>query len=289
MGLFDKVRSMMAGNLNVHARFELQQEAVFGTMSHFYKAKDRKTREVVGLKLLDREKTAAFAARFKGLTRPSEGEIASELKHEHIVKTLEFGKTTQNQDFLVMEFLPGSVMSVLLLAESELLAGNRLELIRQMAIAIQVVHDAGYIHRDICPRNFIVNEDGTNLKLIDFGLTIPATKHFMAPGNRTGTPSYMAPEIVRRRATDHRVDVFALGVAAYQLCTFAHPWPNANTTGQAAMQFDSTEPIPILEVAPKLDEKLATAIMKCLLPERLMRPESADHFLRMIEKVEKAF
>jgi serine/threonine protein kinase len=289
MGLLDKFRSMMAGNLNVHARFELMQEAVFGTMSQFYKAKDRNTREVVGLKLLDREKTAAFAARFKGLTRPGEGEIASNLKHDYIVKTLEFGKTTQNQDYLVMEFLPGNVMSTLLLAESELIVKNRLELIRQMATAIQVVHDAGYIHRDICPRNFIVNEDGTGLKLIDFGLTIPSTKYFMLPGNRTGTPSYMAPEIVRRRATDHRVDVFALGVSAYQLCSFSHPWPSEDTTGRAAMQFDSKDPIPVLEVAPNLDEKLAMAIMKCLSPERMMRPESADHFLRMIESVEKAF
>ncbi|MGH7138358.1 MAG: protein kinase domain-containing protein, partial [Pirellulales bacterium] len=58
-----------------------------------------------------------------------------------------------------------------------------------------------FIHRDICPRNFMVDAQGDNLRLIDFGLTVPATPPFMQSGNRTGNPNYMAPELVKRQPT----------------------------------------------------------------------------------------
>ena len=63
-----------------------------------------------------------------------------------------------------------------------------------------------------------------SLKLIDFGLTLPAEKEFMLPGNRTGTPNYMAPEVVRRKPTDQRLDIFAYGVSMYELFAFDLPW-----------------------------------------------------------------
>merc|ERR1712023_148687 len=107
-----------------------------------------------------------------------------------------------------MEYLEGTGLNTLIQESAPVLQGNQLSLIRQMADAIEAVHRAGFIHRDICPRNFIVSPDGENLTLIDFGLTVPDQPEFRQPGNRTGTPLYMAPEIVRRRSTDKRVDVF---------------------------------------------------------------------------------
>ena len=80
-----------------------------------------------------------------------------------------------------------------------------------MAEALQYVHAQEFIHRDVCPRNFIYESETGNVKLIDFGLSLPARKEFMQPGNRTGTPLYMAPEVVRRRWTDQRLDIFATG------------------------------------------------------------------------------
>ena len=121
--------------------------------------------------------------------------------------------------------------------------------IREAAEAVAAVHAAGFIHRDICPRNFLLTNKREDLKLIDFGLTVPATPWFMQPGNRTGTPNYMAPELVRRRPTDQRLDVFAFGVTAYEFCTFELPWLRG-TTGMAAMTHDQP-PTDIHEYRPQ--------------------------------------
>lgn len=282
MGLFDQFKSMLEQKLNVEQRYELLRAAVSGTMSSFHMARDKKTGEVVGLKILDPEKTTFFESRFKGLKKPSEGEIAEKLQHPLIVKTLGHGVTNRGENYLIMEFLDGPGLNVLIKQRSENLAKNRLRIIRQMTEALGVVHKAGYIHRDICPRNFICNEEATELKLIDFGLTVPATKEFMQPGNRTGTPNYMAPEIVRRRPTDQRLDIFSLGVTCYQVCTFELPWPSQDVTGKAAMMHDTKLPDPIEKLRPDIEPDLAKIIMQCLASQPAQRPQSTDEILQAI-------
>ena len=271
--------------VNVRSRFELLREAISGTMSTFYMARDRTTKEIVGLKILDREKTAALEARFAGIGKPKEGEIALALVHPHIVRTIEHGTTTENEPFIVMEFLDGPGLNSLVVGRSEQLNGRRLKLIRQAADALTAVHRAGYIHRDICPRNFVVSKDCESLKLIDFGLTVPATAAYMLPGNRTGTANYMAPEVVRRRPTSQKLDIFAFGVTAFELCAFELPWPRG--AGKEAMAHGSQEPADIRKFCPKIDPRLEKAIMACLDPAPENRPATMDEFLKMIKGVER--
>lgn len=285
MSIFDRFRSMFDGNLNVSQRYELLREAVSGTMSNFYLARDNKTGERVGLKILDEAKTNFFEGRFKGLKKPSEGEIGMKINHPNVVKTLSHGQTTTGEKYVLMEFIGGSGLNALIKERHPKLVRNQLSLIRQMTEALGAVHKAGFIHRDICPRNFICNEEVTEVKLIDFGLTVPATKDFMQPGNRTGTPNYMAPEVVRRRVTDQRLDIFSLGVTFYQMCTGELPWPSQDTTGKAAMLHDTKEPAPILTVCPTLNPKLAALIMQCMATRPEARPQSTDEMLRALSNI----
>jgi eukaryotic-like serine/threonine-protein kinase len=286
-GFLAKLQSFFSqdARVDVSARFEILREAISGTMSSFHLARDIKNGNQVGLKLLDPEKTAAFEARFKGLNKPSEGAIAMSLKHPRIVETYEYGYTTTGLQYIEMEFVKGTGLNVLIPMKDPVLDGNRLLLIRQMLEAIEAVHNAGYIHRDICPRNFIVAPDGKSLKLIDFGLTVPATPPFMQPGNRTGTPLYMAPEIVRRRPTDHRVDVFAFGVTAFYLLAGEHPWPSSDTTGKAALQHDTQQPAVLLQVRPKTDKTLAKTIQQCMAANPNDRPKSAEAITHALRNV----
>jgi serine/threonine-protein kinase len=282
MPLFNRFRSMLPrGRLNVAKRFALLHEAVSGTMSNFYMARELDTDNVVGLKILDPAKTAAFESRFKGLPKPREGEVAMQLKHPRIVETLEHGLTTEGAQYLVMEYLEGPNMNTALAAHDPCLDGHRVRFIRQAAEAIMAVHEAGFIHRDICPRNFMLTNGRLDLKLIDFGLTVPATRYFMQPGNRTGTPNYMAPELVRRRATDQRLDVFAFGVMAFEFCTFELPW-RRGTDGMAAMTHDRP-PIDINQLCPTLRPQLSKAIRTCIEPNVEKRCPSIEAFLRMIK------
>lgn len=283
MSWFDSLTAMFKDHrVDVAKRFEFSREAIHGTMSKFRQAFDHERKETVGLKILDDEKLGNFEARFKGLKKPTEGEIAVQLHHPNIVKTYEFGETTDRQQYIVMEFVEGQGLNALIQDRTEALNGKRVQLIRQMVEAIEAVHNAGFIHRDICPRNFICDVANAKVKLIDFGLTIPDEAPYRLPGNRTGTPLYMAPEIVRRRETDKRVDLFAFGITCYRLLTFELPWQSAETTGKAALQHDTNKPTSILEHFPRLHPRLAEVVMSCLEPNPDNRPPSAEAFLKKI-------
>lgn len=272
--------------LDYNKRFELLKAAISGTMSKFYMARDRETGQIVGLKILDPEKTRQVEERFKsmrGVYKPREGEIAVQFDHPYIVKTLEEGFTTDGEPYLVMEYLEGTGLNNILMIKQDMLAGARLHFIRQCAEALKVVHKAGFIHRDYCPRNLLFTGDGKILKLTDFGLSLPNKSPFTDPGGRTGTPNYMAPELVRRRATDERIDVFSFGVTMYELCTRELPWPRGNN-GLAAMKHDQ-KPEPIQNYRPSIDPTLASAIHWCIQGDPRDRCPSMDAFLKKIEKV----
>jgi len=284
MAFLDRLKSLLSGGkTDVSKRFALLREAISGTMSNFYMARDLRTGQIVGLKILDPKKTAAIEARYQGLNKPSEGEISVSFDHPRIVKTFEYGTTTKGEPYLVMEFLGGPGMNSLIVGRDELLDGRRMRFIVQAAEALAAVHQAGFIHRDVCPRNYILTEDRENLKLTDFGLTVPATPPFMQPGKRTGTPNYMAPEVVRRRPTDQRLDVFAFGVTVYEMCTFELPWPSG-ATGLAAMSHD-TPPTDIRQHRPNIHPRLAKAIHACLEPNVERRCPSIERFLQSIRGV----
>ena len=268
--------------VDIGRRFERLHESISGTMSSFYKAKDKSTGNVVGLKILDPKKLEPIEGRYKGLGKPPEGEIGSQITGPHVVKTLEWGTTTDGRQFIVQEFVEGTMLHSLISAKKPLQAAKRIDLVRQAATAIAAVHKAGFVHRDICPRNFILRPDG-RLVLIDFGLTVPDKPVFLQPGNRIGTPNYMAPEVVRRRQADKRLDVFSFGVTVYEICTLDLPWPGGKS-GSAALTHDSP-PTPLRDRWPEAPEPLAKAIEACLEADPGRRPESMDKFLSLIARL----
>lgn len=290
MNIFDRLKDYLVTSggqrLDVSNRFVLERHAFSGTMSKFRVAREIATGERMGLKLLDTEKTRLFSDRFKGLNKPREGEIGLAIQHPRIVETYEFGHTTAGQEYILMEYVHGPGLNSAINERNPSLPPRRLAFIRQMTEAVQGVHEAGFIHRDICPRNFICHHDLQWLKLIDFGLTLPDQPEFRQPGNRTGTPQYMAPEIVRRRQTDRRVDIFALGVSFYKLLTGEHPWGSTDTSGVAALVHDQRPHDDILEYRPNLHPALVKAVNRCLAPRAEDRPESAEKILHMIREVQ---
>jgi serine/threonine-protein kinase len=97
----------------------------------------------------------------------------------------------------------------------------------------------------------------------------------------------MAPEIVRRRPTDHKVDIFAFGITAYRMFTGEHPWGTTQTTGLAALAHDQKKAVDILTYRPDLHPKLARGIQRCLEISPESRMESCRQFLSSIAEVKQ--
>lgn len=287
MGLAGFFSGLMGGpkRVDLWKRFERLRESYSGTMSSFYMVRDRQDGGVKGLKIIDREKSAPIEARYKELNKPGEGEIGSQIKGPNIAMTLEWGTATTGDPYVLQEFVEGQLLYNLVSAgkgKTPLPPAQRLDLVRQAAKAIATVHAAGFVHRDICPRNYILRPDG-RLVLFDFGLTVPDKPSFLQPGNRIGTPNYMAPEVVRRRQADRRIDIFSFGVTAYEICTLAAPWARG-TSGNAALAHDSI-PAPIQDFWPTIPPTLGDAIMACLSADPTRRPASMEAFLASIVSV----
>jgi serine/threonine protein kinase len=250
--------------LDIRRRFELIARVGQGSMSKVWRARDTISGRIVALKVLDKAKTVRLERRFVGMNRPSEGTVAVLFRHPNIVRTFEHGITTEDEQYLVMEFIEGVGLSYLIDAQNERMQTHRLSYMVQLGDAIDYLHRNNWIHRDLCPRNVVINEDDV-VKLIDFGLVVPNVEAFQAPGNRTGTPLYMAPELIKRQRTDERIDIFSYAVSCFEMYTRKMPWPPGDTL-EAVMQHINKPPRDIRELVPDLDEQVAAAIMKGLEP-----------------------
>jgi serine/threonine protein kinase len=246
--------------VNLQRRFAIVSEMARGSMSRVYRALDNETGRTVCLKVQLREKNEAAAARTSGQEpRPLEGEIAIQLVHPRIVRAFEYGDSNQGEHYLVMEYIDGVSLQYIRESRSARTA-QKVELVAQAAEALAAVHAAGFIHHDINPRNFLVDRE-QQVKLIDFGLTIPNTPAFRRPGNRTGTLQYMAPELLRREPIDERIDIFAFGVLAFEFLTDRLPY-DANNSTTMMLQRINTEPLDPAAVKPKLSEELCEILRK---------------------------
>jgi eukaryotic-like serine/threonine-protein kinase len=273
--------------IDVKKRFDLVNRLGQGSMSKVWRARDKSMGRTVCLKLLDKEKTAKFENRFQGLNKPREGAIGHELRHNNIVQTFEHGITTDGEPYLIMELIDGMGLNYLIETKSPHLNGKRASVLAQIADALDFLHKRGYMHRDICPRNVMVTKEG-QVKLIDFGLSIPSSPAFCRPGNRTGTPNYLAPELIRRVTTDQRVDLFALGVTAYEVYTGTLPWEKAQSLQTLLSHMNSTGKDP-MEARPDLDQETAAFLRKAVARDPNERFQTAADFSAAVKMLKSEF
>src|SRR5947209_15842448 len=252
-------------------------------MSKVWRAYDREVGTAVCLKILDKEKTKKFEARFIGRNKPSEGEICMMLRNEHIVKTFDFGTLNTGEPFMSMEWVEGVGLNFLVETRSPGLKAKVIEYLTQLADAVEYMHEQKYLHRDLCPRNVMVTNEG-KIKLIDFGLTIPYTTAFCEPGNRTGTPDYLAPEIIKRQTTDHRVDLFALGVTAFELFTGNLPWEKAQGSMEMLVKHINQRARDPREYKPNMDADLVAILTRSVDREPAQRFQTARQLKAALEE-----
>jgi serine/threonine protein kinase len=270
--------------VDLSKRYNLIARVGQGSMSRVWRADDEINGRFVAIKILDKEKTERYESRFPGLNKPTEADIALSLKHPNIVRTIECGWTLEDEMFLVMEYVEGSGLSLLVDLQSDQMRRYRLRYMIQIGEALSHFHENKWIHRDVCPRNIMITEDN-QVKLIDFGLTVPDTSDFRKPGNRTGTANYMAPELIKRQPTDLRVDVFSYAVTCFEMYTKRHPWEAAMTL-DAVLQHINLPPVSITDLVPRIDPKIAEVIMMGLEANPADRWQTVDEMVAALRTEE---
>jgi serine/threonine protein kinase len=276
-GAVKPARKKKAKVIDVPKRFDLRRRSGQGSMSKVWQAYDKDLGRTVCVKLLEKEKTAQFEGRFKGLDKPNEGEICIQLRHRNIVQTFDNGISRQGEPVLVMEWIEGVGLNFLIETKAAQLEQHNFSYLIQLCDALNYIHQQRFLHRDLCPRNVMITKEGV-VKLIDFGLTVPYKPEFCRPGNRTGTADYLAPELIRRQPTDHRVDMFALGVTAYEVFTGGLPWERAASSEETLRRHMGNDARDPRTVRPGLPEGLYRLLQKSVTRDRDQRFQTALEF-----------
>ena len=197
---------------------EIQEILGRGGMGAVYKARQKSLNRLVALKILPPAMAAAagFTERFS-----REAQAMAKLNHPHIVVIHDFG-ARDGLFFFIMEYVDGLNLRALM-EGGGIKPEEALKIVPQICEALQYAHDHGVVHRDIKPENILLDRQGS-IKITDFGLArlIDPKSVGAATASQTvlGTPVYMAPEQLEHPSrTDHRADIYSLGVVFYQLLT----------------------------------------------------------------------
>jgi len=183
-------------------------------------------------------------------------------QHELIVNYIEHGKI-EGTHFMAMEYIEGSNLKLLAAEKDPVIGENIAVLLINMALALEHVHDSGFVHMDFKPENVLVTRNGA-LRLIDFDLSIEKPDQPVRLKSNPGTPAYMAPEQLLRQPINHRVDIFAYGVAAYELLTGQKPFPGETPDEILYKQLNRGDFANPRDLNPEIPAPMEKLILKCL-------------------------
>jgi eukaryotic-like serine/threonine-protein kinase len=275
---------------NELGQYILEEPIGGGGMGEVWRARHRLLIRPAAIKLIRPQALGALAGDSELLMRRFEREAraTAALKSPHTVQLYDFGATEDGRLYYVMELLDGLDLDTLVRQFGPLPAERVIHILRQVCSSLQDAHGNGLVHRDIKPANVVVSRAGTTfdfVKVLDFGLVKldtarraedDAVAKLSTEGSTSGTPAFMAPEVVLGDAvTDHRVDLYALGCVAYWLLTGKMVFEG--NAMQAMLHHAHTPPQrPSLRVEWPIPAPLEDLLMECLEKDPTRRPPSAE-------------
>jgi serine/threonine-protein kinase len=254
-----------------------------GAMASVYKAKQLSLDRIVAIKILPKRlsEDPEFVKRFI-----KEGRAAAKLNHNNIVQAIDVGEFG-GFHYFVMEFIDGKTVYDELAIRKVYSEADALNIIAQIARALDHAHAKGFIHRDVKPKNIMITRDGT-AKLADMGLAREAGDADAAAaekGRAYGTPYYISPEQIRGiDDVDGRADVYSLGATLYHMVTGRVPFEG--DTPAAIMHRHLKEPIvPPDHINSEISTGLAEVVERAMAKDRSARYSSAADMLLDLERV----
>jgi eukaryotic-like serine/threonine-protein kinase len=243
--------------------YELDCEIGRGGMGVVYRAKDRRLKRVVAIKVLPPE--LAFRSEIK--TRfLREAETAAQLNHPNIVDIYAVDEA-EGTVYFVMAYITGDNLAKRLHDNGQLSVDETRRTLRDVADALAYAHERGVVHRDIKPDNILIDAGSGRPMVTDFGIARAISEgdsRLTATGIAIGTPTYMSPEqAAGERSIDGRSDLYSLGILGYQMLTGQPPFI-ANSTPAILVKHISERPTPIEQRRPDVPQDLGRVIMMLL-------------------------
>src|SRR5262245_4151664 len=263
--------------------YQLDSELTGGGMSRVFVAVDRVLGRKVVVKVLPPELAAGVSReRFR-----REIQVAAQLQHPHIVPLLSAG---EQGDLLwyTMPFIEGESLRAALERKREFSVREVIRILHDVVDALSFAHARGVVHRDIKPANILTQ--GAHALVADFGVAKALSASMplstvTTSGLAIGTPAYMAPEqLAGDPSADHRMDIYAVGLLAYELVTGVSPFTGPSPRETLAAQL-SHDPTPLHELSPGIPRSLSNLIMRCLAKDPAARPQTADEILHELDSL----
>lgn len=254
-----------------------------GAMAVVYKAKQLSLDRIVAIKVLPKRfsENPEYVTRFY-----KEGKAAAKLNHNNIVQAIDVGESG-GYHYFVMEYVEGRTLYEDL-AEGKIFSEQEaLDIVIQVAQALKHAHEMELIHRDVKPKNIMINKDGV-VKLADMGLARETTDIEAAKseaGRAYGTPYYISPEQIRGEVDiDGRADIYGLGATFYHLVTGRVPYM-ADDPSEVMRKHLKDELIPPDHINTSLSAGVSEVIEVMMAKRREDRYTNADELLADLEAV----
>src|SRR5215470_468990 len=216
-----------------------------------------------------------------------EAKTAAQLTHENIIVVLDAGRASDNLAYIAMEWLEGRTLAEEIVARERLDYGRVMEILRQVAAALEAAHAARVVHRDLKPTNIMLvrQPDGRDLvKVLDFGLAKVINETAVSSVSAVmGTPIYASPEQLRLGGRiDARSDIYSLGVVLYEALTGLPPF-NATSVHEMIRLHLSAPPPPLRKSRPDAPPALESLINRLLAKDPEERPQRARQIPEIFE------
>jgi serine/threonine protein kinase len=255
-------------------RFYLQELINSGGMADIWLATDARNK-AYALRLMHPRFRFNLLARRRFLRGC---EILSKITdHEGIIGYIEHGKIN-GKLFLLMEYVEAANLKELYARHDPVLLENVAQILIDMAVALEHMHENGFMHLDFKPENVLVTRNG-KVRLVDFDLAQPIPEEpKKLSGKNPGTPAYMAPEQLLGQPISNPADIFSYGAAAYELLTNHKPFPGDTPGDILRKQLDRSDFVNPTELNPDLPLNLEKVLLRCLETE----PEKRYPFIGLM-------